>query len=138
MLNSKVLELLLYGSDTESVSNRRINFECFARFIELFKLGLGVDSSHIMKSVAKLDDNNANILRHRNKHFSDVFSLELFLRNVIDFSELCNSVNKHCYRFAEIALYVIYRKVGILDRIVKQSSCDRFRVHTELRCDTCY
>ena len=36
VLNSEILKFLLYGADTESVCNRRINFESFSRFIELF------------------------------------------------------------------------------------------------------
>ena len=36
VFNSEVLELLLYRSNTESVCNRCINFESFARFVELF------------------------------------------------------------------------------------------------------
>ena len=76
--DTSVLKFFHNGSDTKSVRKRRINFHCFMRCSALFFNRFCVDGAHIMKSVGKFYDNNADVLCHSDHHFSDVFCLGFF------------------------------------------------------------
>ena len=73
--DAPVLKFLHDGSDTEPVGKRSINLHCFVGGAALFFHGFCVDGPHIMKAVRKFYDDNADILRHGNHHFADVFRL---------------------------------------------------------------
>ena len=115
----KILKLLFNGSDTEAVSYRGIDFYCFKGNLSAPLLGLEHKSSHIMKPVCELDNNNSDIARHGNEHLSDILRLLFFLgleRNLADF---CYSVNKLRNRFAEFLSDFLNGELCILNRIVK-------------------
>ena len=72
-----------------------------------------------MYAVCQLDDNDADILRHRHKHLADILRLLLLLGKDRHLAELCNSLNKVCNILAEILLNILFRHIRIFDNIVQ-------------------
>ena len=90
----KVLHLLFNGCDTKSVSNRSVNLHSLKGDITALLLAHTLDSTHIMETVSKFDDNNADVITHSDEHFSQVLCLLLFPVTVFDFCKFCETVNK--------------------------------------------
>ena len=82
VLQRTVLKLVFDRLDTEAVSYRREYLHVFEGFIPALLLGHTVHSAHIVQSVCELYDDDADIVRHRDKHFSDVLSLLLLARGI--------------------------------------------------------
>ena len=135
----KVLKLLLERSDTESVSDGRINFKRFARFEAALFLGHKAQCAHIMDAVGKLYDNDPYIAAHCKEHFADILALLLlhehkpfFLGCVVIavgfvcgyLTELCDSVNELLNGFAEFFTYLLVGNGCILNNVMKQRGAD--------------
>ena len=59
-----IFQFSVYLMHTDSVSNGRINFNCFFRNPFLFSYGKMIQRSHVMKSICQFDNNYSDILRH--------------------------------------------------------------------------
>jgi hypothetical protein len=46
-----------------------------------------------MEAVGQLDDNHANVARHREQHLSQALRLAVFPVREIEFGELCDSID---------------------------------------------
>ena len=73
---------------------RGIYMHRFKRNGTLTVLSLCRESTHIMKSVAKLDEDNANILIHCKEHLTDILNMRLFLVGNLYGNNLRKTVNE--------------------------------------------
>ena len=76
-LEGEILKFPLHLPDAESLGERRINLEglaCDAALLLGPKCGEG---AHVVETVAKFDQDDANILRHRQKHLANVLRMLL-------------------------------------------------------------
>ena len=115
------------------MSNGSINFKRFKALFPLLIFRPEFCRTHIMKPVGKLDNNNTHVLIHSYKHFSDVFSLNLFPCGKRDFTEFCNAVNKQFNVGTELLFYIIKRIFRIFNNIVKQSAYNTLVIHSEFK-----
>src|SRR5256885_1059801 len=75
----EVLELDLDPLDAEPVGERRVDVESLLRDAVL-RLGLHVlEGPHVVGPVGELDEDDANVLRHRDQHLAEVLGLLLLL-----------------------------------------------------------
>ncbi|MPM73411.1 hypothetical protein SDC9_120391 [bioreactor metagenome] len=66
----EVFHFALDGAHTKAVRQRRVHFERFLRFANAF-VGVAVrERAHVVKPVRKLDDDDANVRRNRQKELS--------------------------------------------------------------------
>ena len=77
-----------------------------------------------MQAVAYLNDDNANVVTHREKQLLEVLGLcrSLFAEDTT--TDLCKSVNNLCNLCTEDILDVLNGVVGILNNIVQQCGTD--------------
>ena len=90
----KILKLLLDGPDAEPMRDGGINLHVLQGFVPLCLRFPEAPGSHIVQAVCQLDDDDADILGHGDKHFTDVLGLLLFPGGIGDAPQLGNAVDK--------------------------------------------
>ncbi len=118
MFQTQILQFVLHPSDSDAIRQRRIDFQRLLRnflpsfLTEMFK------SSHVVEPIGQLDDHDANIVRHREHHLAEIFSLLLFRTLKGDLPYLCHAVDEMNDFLPEFTLKLIGRRDRILQRIV--------------------
>ena len=134
---AEILKLLLDSLDTETVSQGCVNIHRLKGDGTLAILLLCRKSTHIMKSVAELDKDNADILGHSEQHLTDVLNMSLLLIGNLYLNYFSKSVDEKSHLLAEHLGNDL--KIGligtVLHRIVKEGCTDRVGVKTELGND---
>ena len=129
----KILKLLLYRPDSETMCNGSVDIHGFKRSITLFVERTVFQRADIVKPVRKLDDHYSDVLRHGKENFADILSLLLLLVKERYLAQLGNSVNEHCNVLTESLFQVVQSRRGVLDNIMQQSSADSIGVHAEFK-----
>ena len=108
---------------------------CFKSRGASFSFGFYAESTHIVESVAQLYENDADILRHGEKHFTDVFHIRFFLVLDVYYLHFGKSVYKHSNVITETLSYRLDIRLirTVLDGIVQKSRAYRVRVKSERR-----
>ena len=70
IFKGKIIQLHLDLGNTESVSKRRVDLDGLSRLLLLFFRAHILKRPHIVETVRKLDDNDADIFCHGEEHFS--------------------------------------------------------------------
>ena len=91
--------------------------------------------THIMQTVSQLNQYNADIARHRQKHFAVVFNLTVFLGNIFDFTQLGNTVYQIGNHGAELLFDIFQLVIRILYYIMQKGSCQCFVIHLQSHKD---
>ena len=84
----EVLELPLDGVDAEAVGERREDVERLLRLLDLLLLAQVGQRPHVVQPVGQLDDDDADVLRHRHDHLAVVLGLGLLAGGELDLREL--------------------------------------------------
>ena len=121
---AQVLKLCLYLVQTQSVCQWSVNIQSLTCNLILFVGRLTLQSSHVVKTVAYLNDDNTNVVTHREQQLLEVLGLcrSLFAEDTT--TDLCKSVNNLCNLCTEDILDVFNGVVGILNNIVQQCGTD--------------
>ena len=77
------------------MGKRRVDLHRFKRYRALLFLRLRTERAHIVQAVAELDEDDTDILRHREQHLAQVFDVLLFLVLDRERHYFCKSVNEH-------------------------------------------
>jgi len=136
-VDGEILQFLLDRPDTEPVRYRSENLHAFERGISLLLRRLEPDGAHIVQAVRQFDDDDADIVRHRDQHFTNVFGLLFLAGGIRNSSQFGQPVHKGSNFAAEFLFNLLKRNVGILHHIMQQGSHDRFRIHSQLRHNGC-
>ena len=98
--------------------NRRVNFQGFQRNVALFLRRHVLQRPHIVQAVGKFDDDNANVVAHRQQHFANVFRLKFLFGCQRHFAEFCNAVHKRGNVVAEVRANIVECNVGVFHCVV--------------------
>ena len=110
---------------------RSINLQRFAGNRLLLMHGHKLHGAHIVQSIGQLNQNHANIARHRKEHLAIVFNLSIFLGNILNFAQLRHAVNKVGHNHAKALLDIIQGIIGIFNNIVEKGCRQGFIVHLQ-------
>ena len=91
-----------------------------------------------MQAIRELDDDDPEILRHREDHLPVVLCLRLLATLVLDPRQLRDAFHELGDLVAELGSHLVDRRVGVLDDVVQQRGSDRRVVGAELRQDSRY
>jgi len=130
-----ILQLVLDLLDAQPVGQWRIDVERLASDTLLLLRLQRVDRPDVVETVAQLDDQHAQILRHRNHHLANRRRLRLFPGSVVQAVELRDTIDQVGDLGAELRRDLLERHVGVLDRVVKERGCERGAVHPVVRQD---
>ena len=128
-----VLQLLLHPLHTETVCERRVYLHRFERGLPLLFRLFCAEGTHIVETVAQLDEYNADIARHGKKHLAQVLDMLLFLILERDVHQFGKSVDKHRNITAELGFYLLkaHLAAAVLHRIVQQRRTDGIGIKAE-------
>jgi hypothetical protein len=135
-LERQVLELPLDLLDAEAVRERRVDLEGLGRDPSLPVGREHRERAHVVQPVGELDEQDADVARHRDDHLADVLSLLLLptLRNSSASSFVRPSTDPR-YIGAELRLELVDGDVRVLDRVVQERGDQRRGIQTEVRED---
>ena len=134
-LEREVLELPLERVDAEPVRERRVHLERLARLLRLLLLPLVLDRPHVVEAVGELDEDDADVLRHRDDHLPVVLGLGLLAALEADPRQLRDALDELRDLGAELGAELLEVGVRVLDDVVQERGRDRLLVEMELRAD---
>ena len=129
----EVLELPLQGVHAQPVGQRRVDLEGLAR---LALLGLLLDvaqGAHVVQPVGELDDQDPDVLAHRDDHLADGLGLRGVA--VLDLVELGDAVDEQRDLVAEVGAQLVEGVRRVLDRVVQQGGHEGRLGHADVRQD---
>ncbi len=117
----------------DPLGKRRVDIHRFARD-PLALLGLldEMQRAHIVQPVAQLDQQNADILAHRQQELAQILRRALVLGHLLDARELGHPVDQPRDLGPEIGLNILDRGERVLDRVVEQRGGDGFLIELEI------
>ena len=134
-LEGEVLELPLERVDPEPVRERRVHLERLPRLLRLLLLAEVLDRPHVVQAVGELDEDDADVLRHRDDHLAVVLGLRLLAALEADPRQLGDALDEQRDVGAELGPELLDVRVRVLDHVVQQRGGDRLLVEMELRTD---
>ncbi len=131
MLETQVFQLVLHPPDSDPVRQRRVNLQGLLG--DFLPLGLAqmLERPHIVKTIRQLDDDDADIVRHRQHHFSKILRLLLFIAPEGDLADLRHPVDKMDDLFPEFTLQLGRCRHRIFQSVVQQSRHHRRHIGLE-------
>ena len=82
------------------------------------------ERAHVMQPVGQLDDDDADVVHHRQQHLAIVLGLAVFGGEEIDLTQFGDAVDAAGNFFAEILLDIGDGDGGVFDDVVKQTGFD--------------
>src|SRR5262249_21710653 len=114
---------------------RRVHLECLARLLRLLLLAEVLDGPHVVEPVRELDEDDANVLRHRDDHLPVVLGLRLLAALEGDPGQLRDTLDELRDLGAGLGANLLDIRVRILDHVVQERRSDRLLVQVELGAD---
>ena len=128
----QVLEFPFNGAHAQTVGQGRIHVHGLAGLKQATVLTQGRKGAHVVQTVGKFDDDNANVFGHGEEHLAQ--RKRLLLVHAIDFDvgELGHAIDELGHRIAKQAGHIGKRGLGILDGIMQQRGAHHIAVHLEI------
>ncbi len=134
-LERAVLELPLDRVDAEAVRERRVDLECLLRLAHLSLLALVLDRAHVVEPVGELDQDDADVLRHRDDHLPVVLRVRLLAGLEGRPGQLRDALDELRDLVAELGAEVVELRLGVLEHVVQERRRERLLVEVELGAD---
>ena len=114
------------------MSNWRIYFQSLTRLKDTTIFTKSRKSTHIMQTVCKLNNHNADIFVHGYKHLAECLSL--FVRERLNgkFRDLSYTINQIRNCFTEKLGNLFFSCNRIFNRIMQKSSAEGFHIHMKV------
>ena len=134
-LEGEVLELPLDLPDPEPLGERRVDLLGLAGDPELLLGRQAVEGPHVVEPVGELDEDDPDVLGHRQEHLPDVLGLLLLVAVGAELRQLRDAVDEPRDLGPEPLLDVLEAVLGVLGDVVEERRGDRDRVDPELGGD---
>ena len=131
-LEGEVLELPLDLLHAEAVRERGVDLERLGRDAPLLRFGEDPERAHVVQAVGELDEQHADVARHRDDHLADVLGLLVLPRAEVESLELREPVDDARHLGSEALLDVVDGRRRVLDRVVQQRRLERRRVESQV------
>ena len=131
----QVLELPLDLVDAEPMRQRRVHLDRLLGLLHLLLLAEILDRAHVVEPVCELDQDHADVLRHRDDHLAVVLGLGLLATLEADPGQLRDALDELRDVGAELREHLVELGLGVLDDVVEQGRRDRLLVEVQLGAD---
>ena len=128
VLERQLLQLAVQIVEAEAVGDRRVDLE--GLLVDAAALGRAhaIERAHVVHAVGELDQDHAQIARHRQQHLAEVLGLRLFLRAELDLVELGQAIDQLGGGLAEALGDLRLADVGVLHDVVEERGHQRLGV----------
>ena len=120
-LEREVLELLADGLHAHAAGQRGVDVD---RLLgnALALVGRDVlERAHVVQAVGELDQQHADVLRHRQQQLAQILGLGGFLGNEVEAADLGQPVDQRADLGAEQVLDLAMGGIGILDHVMQEA-----------------
>ena len=131
----QVLELPLDRVDAEPVRQRREDLERLLGLLLLLLLRHRLDRAHVVQAIGELDQDDPDVLGHRDHHLAVVLGLAVVAALEGDPGELRDAVDERGDLVAELLAHLVERGARVLDGVVQQGGAERGGVEAHARAD---
>ena len=123
-LEREVLEFPLHLPDAEALRERRVDLEGLAGDALLLLGRQAVQRAHVVEAVGELDQDDPDVLGHREQHLADVLGLLLLVAVGTELRQLRDTIHELGDLCPEALLDVGQAVLGVLGDIVEQGRLD--------------
>ncbi len=120
----QLLELVLHLAHPEAVGDRRVDVARFLRDLDPPLLGQVVQRPHVVQAIGELDEDDADVVDHRQQHLAEVLRLPLLARRERDGADLGHPFDDVRDVGAEELGDALDRGQGVLDDVVQEAGGD--------------
>ena len=125
VLERQLLELVLDLAHPEPVGDRRVDVARLLRDLDAALLRQVVQRPHVVQPVGELDQDDADVVHHRQQHLAEVLRLPLLARRERDRAQLGDPFDDVGDVGAEQLLDPLDRRLRVLDDVVEEPGGDR-------------
>ena len=131
-LEGEVLQLPLHLPDPEPLGERRVDLHRLAGDPLLLLGRQAAERPHVVEPVGELDEDDPDVLGHRQEHLADVLGLPLLVGVGGELRELRHAVDELGHLRPEALLDVGEAVLRVLGHVVEEGGRDGGRVEAEL------
>ena len=128
VLERQLLELVLDLAHPEPVGDRRVDVARLLRDLDPALLRQVVQRPHVVEPIGELDQDDADVVHHRQQHLAEVLGLALLARRERNRAELGHPFDDVGDVGPEQLLDALDRRLRVLDDVVQQAGGDRHHV----------
>jgi hypothetical protein len=133
LLEREQLHLAHVFVHPHALGQRGIDVHRLARDAAALVLALDeVERPHIVQPVGQLDQQDAQILAHRQEEFPQVLGRAFAFGQRLDLRQLGNAVHQPRDFGTEVVFDLVDRRQRVLDRVVQQRGDNRFQIELQL------
>ena len=123
-LEAEVLELGPHPADPEPVGQGGVDIERFLGHRLLVGLAQVLQGAHVVQAVRELDQDDPDVVRHRDQHLAEVLGLLLLVVLEGDLADLGDAVHEAGDVLPELRLDLLPRADRVFHRVVQQPGHD--------------
>ena len=124
----ELLELVLHLAHPEPVGDRRVDVERLLGDLDAALLRQVVERPHVVQAIRQLDEDDADVVHHRQQHLAEVLGLALLARRERDGADLRHPFDDVGDFRAEELGDPLGRGQRVFDDVVEQAGGDRHDV----------
>ena len=128
----QLLELVLDLAHAEAVCDRRVDVAGFLRDAKPSLFRQVVERAHVVHAVRELDEDDADVVHHREQHLAEVLRLPLFGRRKRNGADLRDAFDDVRHVRAEQLADALDGRQRVLDHVVEQAGGDRHGVEAKV------
>lgn len=125
IFEAQILQLGLYGEETEAVGEGGVDIEGLAGNLILLVGGHRAEGAHVVEAVGHLDEHHSDVLAHGEEEFAEILGLCRSLVAKDTARNLGQTLDYAGNLTSEVLLYVLDGIFGVLDDIVEQRGAYR-------------
>ena len=120
----QLLELVLHLAHPEAVGDRRVDVARLLRDLDAALLGQVAERPHVVQAVGELDEDDADVVDHRQQHLAEVLGLPLLARRERDGADLGHALDDVGDFGAEQLLDALDGRQRVFDDVVEEAGGD--------------
>ena len=121
MGEGEIFQFAAHFTHSKAVRDGRIDFESLAGDPLTAFRRQSAERPHVVQAVRQLDDDDADIVHHRQQHFSIVFRLAILGRIKVDLVELGDAIHARRDFFAEQLAELVGGNGGVFHNVVESN-----------------
>ncbi len=131
-LEREVFQLPLEFLHAEAVRERRVDLQGLGRDPALLRLGEDAEGAHVVQAVGELDQQDADVARHRDDHLADVLGLLLLPGPELEPIQLGEAIDDARDLGSEVVLDRLDGRERVFHGVVQEGGFQRRGVETEV------